>query len=354
MVHGLGSLAEVVGFLVAIMVMSRACADEGLFTALGARVARRAGESSTRVLAWCVGLAAVVTAVLSLDATVVLLTPVLLAVSAHRSHAFASLRLANSASTLLPVSNLTNLLVFSATGLTFLGFAGAMLPVFVVAVLAELAVLRWWFRAELREPTAARLGGAQHVPRAVSVVVVLVLVALAAGATPWIPATVGAALAGAHALWRRRTTVAALLESAGLPLALAVLVWGAAVSWVGTTRVGDLLQDLVPAAPGLGPLLVTALLAMVVANVLNNLPATLLLLPAAEAAGSVAVLALLIGVNVGANLTVVGSLANVLWRRSGGASVTTLRELHLLGLATTPAIVVLSTVTLWAWTSVVW
>ena len=64
-------------------------------------------------------------------------------------------------------------------------------------------------------------------------------------------------------------------------------------------------------------------------------------------------LVLLVGVNVGANLAVIGSLANILWRQSGGRSVSSLREFHLLGFCTTPVIVVLCTTVLWAWTSLI-
>lgn len=109
-----------------------------------------------------------------------------------------------------------------------------------------------------------------------------------------------------------------------------------------------------PAGTGLGSLVIIALVAMVAANVVNNLPATLLLLPAAASAGPVAVLALLVGVNVGANLTMIGSLANLLWRQSGGRALSSMREFHLLGLATTPLLVVVCTVVLWAWTSLIW
>ena len=62
----------------------------------------------------------------------------------------------------------------------------------------------------------------------------------------------------------------------------------------------------------------------------------------------------MIGVNVGANLTIIGSLANLLWRQSGGRELSTLRGFHDLGLATTPFIVALCTVVLWAWTSLIW
>jgi arsenical pump membrane protein len=355
--HDLGSLAQVVAFLVAIMVLAQACADEGVFEVLGGRMARVARGSSTRLLAWSVGLAAVVTVALSLDATVVLLTPVLVAASAsrpHRSHAYASVRLANSGSTLLPVSNLTNLLVFGSTGLTFIGFAWAMLPVWLVAVAAEYAVLTWWFRDELHAPYEQPAGEDYALPLFPCAVVLVVLFALASGTTPWVPATAGAILLGGYALVRRNSSWRGLLTAANLPLAALVLIWGSVVIWLATTRVGSWFDDAMPAGTGLGALLLIALIAMVAANLVNNLPATLLLLPPAAAAGPAAVLALLIGVNVGANLTLIGSLANLLWRQSGARSLSSVREFHRLGLATTPAIVVVCTTALWAWTSLIW
>ncbi len=353
MTHDLGELVEIIAFLVAMMVLARACADEGLFGALGRRVARHASGLGRSLLLWAVGLAAVVTAAMSLDATVVLLTPVLVAASARREFAYASVRLANSGSTLLPVSNLTNLLVFGSTGLTFLGFTWAMLPVWVVAVAAEYVVLRLWFAADLRRPVDVP-DAVTPVPLVPVVTVVAVLTALATGVTPWIPAAIGAVVVGVHALVLRRTRWRDLLVAANLPLSGVVLVWAAAVAWLGSTDVGARVGDVLPDGSGLWALLAVAMIAMIAANVVNNLPATLLLLPAAAAAGPASVLALLIGVNVGASLTLIGSIANVLWRQSGGRAVSSAREFHLLGVATTPVIVALCTVVLWAWTSLIW
>lgn len=357
MTHDAASLAQIVGFLVAIMVLARACADEGLFEALGTKIDFLARGSSTRLLALSVAFAAVVTTVLSLDATVVLLAPVLIAASAahpYRSHAYASVRLSNSASTLFPVSNLTNLLVFAATGLTFVGFAWAMLPVWLVAIAAEYAVLRWWFRDEMRqtyEPPVARESAVPLFPLAI---VIVVLFGMAGGAEPVIPAAAGAILLGGYALFRRTTTWRDLFEAANLPFAVLVFVWAFVVSALGSTVVGEWFDDAMPAGTSLAALLATALIAMVAANVVNNLPATLLLLPAAASAGPEAILALLIGVNVGANLTIIGSLANLLWRQSSGRALSSVRQFHALGFATTPFIVILCTVVLWAWTALIW
>ena len=123
-----------VAFLVTILVVSDVCARAGVFEAAAQRVGRWSGGSAVRLFTGVFVLAAVVTATLSLDATVVLLTPVVLAAGMARSvpdepGTYACLRMANSASLLLPVSNLTNLLALPHLDLTFTGFALRMAPV---------------------------------------------------------------------------------------------------------------------------------------------------------------------------------------------------------------------------------
>jgi arsenical pump membrane protein len=88
----------------------------------------------------------------------------------------------------------------------------------------------------------------------------------------------------------------------------------------------------------------------VLANVVNNLPATLLLLPALAGGGVGPTLAMLIGVGIGPNLTYPGSLATLLWRRvvAGVDGVPNLGDYTRLALLTVPAGVVLATVALWA------
>jgi arsenical pump membrane protein len=105
-----------------------------------------------------------------------------------------------------------------------------------------------------------------------------------------------------------------------------------------------------PLGTGLVGLLAVAALAAVLANVVNNLPATLLLLTALGPAPATAtVLAMLIGVGVGPNLTYVGSLATLLWRRvmSAEGAPQGLRRFTVAGLVTTPAALVAGTVALW-------
>jgi arsenical pump membrane protein len=353
--HDLTSLTAVVGFLVAIMVLARACADEGLFEAWGAVIERASTQSSSRRLAYAVLMIALVTALLTLHATVVLLVPVLLvsARSARRATGLAVVRVANTGSTLLPVSNITNLLAFAGTGLAFVEFAWLMLPVWAVGVAAELAVLHFWFRRDIRNEPTPEVAEAPAVPLFPAAIVVAVLIALSGGSPLWLPAVAGAILLGGYALARGTTTWRDLAEAANFPLAALVLVWSLVVVWLGGTRAGDGIDKLVPSSDALAALVVTALVGMLAANIINNVPAAVLLLPAAAAAGPVTVLALLIGLNVGANLTGIGSLANLLWRQAGPDDVMSWRTFHAMGLVTTPVIVVLCTTVLWAWTAIV-
>ena len=142
-------------FLAGILLFGHLCAEAGVFDYLGAAAARMSRGRAQRLLGIVVALAAGVTAVLTLDATVVLLTPVLLRTTQQlrlrsRPHLYACAHLANSGSLLLPVSNLTNLLAFAATGLSFGRFTALMALPWTVACLLDWRVLRWFFRADLR------------------------------------------------------------------------------------------------------------------------------------------------------------------------------------------------------------
>jgi arsenical pump membrane protein len=114
-------LGPTVGFLAAILLLGHLVDGEGVFTWLGTRLASASAGRPQRLLGLVFATAAAVTAVLSLDATVVLLTPVVLATAARlrqpaRPHVYACGHVASSSSSLLPVSNLTNLLTSPRRG----------------------------------------------------------------------------------------------------------------------------------------------------------------------------------------------------------------------------------------------
>ncbi|MGE2735514.1 SLC13 family permease [Mycolicibacterium vaccae] len=356
------SLAPVVGFLAAILVLARLCADEGLFRAAGDFMARTTGGSQPRLLASVFGVAAVVTAVLSLDATVVLLTPVVLATARmlqvpSRPHAYATAHLANSASLLLPVSNLTNLLAFTAAGLTFLQFAAAMTLPWLIAVAAEFLLLRMIFASDLAvPPRPAPSEEAVPVPRFAVVVVAATLAGFAvtslAGLSPGWAALAGAVVLGARSLSAGRSTVRGIVGALDIPFLAFVLCLGVVVDAVMRNGMESAMAQVIPAGDSLTTLLVLAAVSALLSNAVNNLPAVLVMLPLVEAAGPAAVLAVLIGVNVGPNLSYIGSLANLLWRRviraeTGNSTGTGFADFSRVGLCTTPVVLVLSVIGLW-------
>jgi arsenical pump membrane protein len=354
------TLLPVVGFLAAVLVLSQLCAEEGLFTAAGDLVARACRGSAVRLLGGVFAVAALVTAVLSLDATVVLLTPVVFATAARvgaraRPHVYATAHLANSASLLLPVSNLTNLLAFTASGLSFTRFAVLMGPAWLVVIGIEYLAFRRYFRTDLEAATRApRRAARVELPVFTLVVLALTLVGFAvasfAGVNPAWAALAGALILGGRALGRRKTTVPALISATSPLFCLFVLALGIVVKAVVDNGLNTAAAHLLPHGEGLPALLVIAALAAVLANVINNLPAILALLPVVTSSGPGAVLAALIGVNLGPNLTYVGSLATLLWRRilhehDTGAD---LGDFTRLGLLTVPATLLAATVALWA------
>lgn len=366
----LRDLLPVVGFLAVILALAQLCADEGLFRAAGAAVARHAaGRGPVALLGGVFAVASVVTATLSLDATVVLLTPVVLATAARlgarpRPHVYATAHLANSASLLLPVSNLTNLLAFAASGLSFTRFAALMALPWLAAIGVEYAVFRRYFRADLAAapehvPEAAEPA---PLPRFAAGVLALTLAGFAlasfAGASPAWAALAGTLVLAVRALRRRETTPVRILASAAPAFCLFVLALGVVVRAVVDHGLGDALDRVTPTGDSLPALLAVAAVAAVLANLINNLPAVLALLPVAAVGGAGPVLAVLIGVNIGPNLTYAGSLATLLWRRilhadgagsaGPGGSPVRLGEFTRLGVLTTVPALVAAVAALWA------
>ncbi|WP_425264947.1 SLC13 family permease [Streptomyces yokosukanensis] len=353
-------LGPVVGFLAAVLVLAHFCDVEGLFQACGAWMARWAAGRPVRLLTAVFALASAITAVLSLDATIVLLTPVVFATAARtgvrpKPHVYACTHLSNTASLLLPVSNLTNLLAFAASGLSFTRFAALMALPWLVAIGAEYVVFRRFFVHDLAAaaPVGADPGEAPGLPSFALVTVACTLagfvVASAFGVQPAWVAAAGALVLAGRALVRGRATAPTVVRAAAPAFLAFVLALGIVVRAVVDNGLADVLGHVVPEGTGLPALLGIAALAAVLANLINNLPAVLVLLPLTAPAGPGAVLAVLLGVNIGPNLTYAGSLATLLWRRivhqhEHGVD---LREFTRLGLLAVPSSLGVAVVALW-------
>ncbi|MFD1047942.1 ArsB/NhaD family transporter, partial [Kibdelosporangium lantanae] len=300
--------------------------------------------------------AAGITAILSLDATVVLLTPVVFATAAKlkvrpKPYLYACTHLANTASLVLPVSNLTNLLAFAAAGLSFTAFAGLMVLPWLVAIGVEYVVFRRFFAADLRVAGVRPEIRKVRVPVFVIVVLALTLVGFGVssfvGVDPAWVAAGGALVLGIRGLAVGQASIVGIARSANVLFLAFVLSLGVVVRAVVDNGLATAVKDLVPTGGGLLALLGIAVVAAVLANVVNNLPAVLVLLPLVSGPG--AVLAVLIGVNIGPNLTYVGSLATLLWRRIAHQRDIrpSLGEFTRLGLFTVPVALVGAVVALW-------
>ena len=356
----LRALGPTVGFLAAMLLIADGCRREGLFDAMGAVMAGGSQGSPQRLLAFVFLIAAGITAALSLDATIVLLTPVVFATAARirtsaKPQVYACAHLANSASLLLPVSNLTNLLAFHASHLSFPRFAALMVLPTIAAVAVEWVVFKRFFAADLTRPRHAAAQPARpELPRFAVSVLVFTLAGFAlsslVGIQPVWFAAAGAAAITVPALARRTATPVALARAAEPGFLIFVLGLGVIVQAARASGLDTAVHAVLPTGDSLPDLLAIAAISAVFANLVNNLPATLMLIPVAAAAGGAGpVLAVLIGVNIGPNLTYVGSLATLLWRRVLRAEDTDveLGEFLRLGALTVPASLVAAAVLLW-------
>jgi|CZKG01.1.fsa_nt_gi arsenical pump membrane protein len=289
---------------------------DGLFDAAASRLVGLAGPPVVLLLA-CFALVVVVTALLNLDTSVVFLTPVLIKTARRRGvdvnpFLYGSVFMANASSLFLPGSNLTNLLVISGERVSGAAFLARMLPGALAAALITAAGIVLIHRRRLfaggervqeSPPARLRLGlGLWGALAAASLIVILRNAALPVLA-------IGLALLLARALQGRvpaRETISWL----GVPV-LASL-FGLSVALGTLARASAFPADLMHSAGA--PL--TALVAALASVLVNNLPAAVLL----SSGRHLHTGALLLGLNVGPNLAVTGSLAVLLWWRAARAS----------------------------------
>ncbi len=326
-----------------LLVIGRVAADDGVFAAAGWRIAALRGGPDL-LLAAMLGLDAAVTAVLNLDTAVVLLTPVLLETARARGIdeqplLYGGVLMANSASLLFPGSNLTNLLVTGGAHPNGGAFASRMALPWICAVVLTWLVVRVAYRHRLLAATTiapprpqVRLQGAAG-PLAIAAAAVLVVVL----PDPALPVLGVAVAAGGLRVARRRARVRDLLAATG-PATLARLL-GVAVL-LGTVARGWSALALVSHASAWESTAAGA----VAAVALNNLPAAVLL----SAHPPAHPLHLLLGLDLGPNLAVTGSLSALLWlrvARDHGAEVSAARYSRL-GALLVPVTVVASALAL--------
>lgn len=354
-VDALGDLAArvvpILGFVVAITVVTELAAEAGVFAALAAAASRRRAPNAWGMWAAVVVLAVVCTVFLSLDTTAVLLTPVVVLLARHAGisplpFALTTVWLANTASLLLPVSNLTNLLAqhrmdaLSDSPLGVAGFAALMWAPALAAVAVPVVAIAVLHRRELSapmSPSEPSTPADRPLFVVASVVLVLLAPALVTGVEVWIPATIAAlVLVVAFAVRRPR-----ILRPGLVPFSLLVFASGLFITMESAHALGlsELLGGFIPMGDGAPALAQVAGAGMLAANAVDNLPAYLALEPVADSPLRLA--ALLIGVNAGPLITPWASLATLLWHdrlRSMGVEISW-RRYMLAGLVVAPVTV---------------
>ena len=316
-------------FLLGMMLISALAEREGFFDWLAGVCVARAGGSATRLFALVYGVGTLVTVFMSNDATAVVLTPAVLAVTRKARarplpYLLACALIANAASFVLPLSNPANLVVFGEHMPTLLDWARRFALPSLLAIAVTYAVLRWLSRHDLAEPIAE----VSDVPAlsatgrlaAAGVALMAVALVLASALGWWLgpPAVMVALVTGAAVWLRKREPPWPVLGE--ISWSIVPLVAGLFIVVEGLRQAG-LLQwltgELQRAANGSTELTAMAagVLVAFACNLMNNLPAGLV-------AGSVVTgahvdpmiqSAVAIGIDLGPNLSVTGSLATILW-----------------------------------------
>ncbi len=324
-------------FLTGMMLLSELARREGLFDFLAAHAAKRAHGSASRLFLLVYGVGTLVTVFMSNDATAVVLTPAVFAAARAVKakplpYVYVCAFIANAASFVLPISNPANLVLFQSKTPPLLAWLETFGAPSLIAVAVTFGVLRWTQRAVLKEPIGSDVDAPPLSKRGVAAGIGIGLTAIVLmGASVvqiqlgW-PTFVTGALTFAVVLSIKRESPWPLLKEiswAVLPLVAGLFVLVEGLDHAGLTKlVSGLLVDSGSHSPAWTAMGAGAFIAFV-CNLTNNLPAGLiaaLTLKGAHA-GSLLRSAVLVGVDLGPNLSVTGSLATILWltalRREG-------------------------------------
>jgi arsenical pump membrane protein len=354
-------------FLLSLLVLSLLVGKSGFFDWAAIRCALLAKGDAHSLYRNAFVAGAIITAILSLDTTAVMLTPVMLALVKRLKVPAAPYVLlcafvANVGSLLLPISNLTNLLFADAFHQTFAAFAARMIVPQLVALVTTYAILRWHFRRDLPsgfdgeslpEPTSVVPNRPYFLVCVTVLVAVLICYFLAPllGLEPYVFAFAASAVLAVAAMANGRVHIRVVRELAWdlFPFVIGLFIAVQGLENLGIVSVSSgWLAEMRPGSPQ--RLLTVAGAIAFASNIVNNLPAALIarsVLLRSHAHMST-VLAALIGANVGPMITPFGSLATMLvlaFARRDGEEVHT-RQLVMLGLWAVPVILLLTTLAL--------
>lgn len=325
-------------FLTGMMLLAELARQEGLFDWLAARAASLARGSATRLFALVYVVGIVVTVFLSNDATAVVLTPAVSAVARAAKverplpYLLICAFTANAASFVLPISNPANLVIYGSQMPPLLEWLPRFALPSLLSIAATYAVLRFSQRHSLAQPVASHIAvpdlsrAGKTAAGGIAATAVVLMLASALGLQLGLPTCIaGLVTLGGVALLVRASPWRYLREVSWgvIPLVAGLFVLVEALDRSGVLRT---LSDILRAAADRSTSLAAAGAGVAVAigsNLINNLPAGLIAGTAVQSAhvSPAIASAILIGIDVGPNLSVTGSLATILWlaalRREG-------------------------------------
>jgi arsenical pump membrane protein len=327
--HAVGKALDVCFFLIGMMLLCELAREHGVFDWLSAIAVRKAGGSCYRLFTLVYGIGTLVTVFMSNDATAVVLTPAILAAVRKAKvqplpYLFVCAFIANAASFLLPISNPANLVVFHDAmpplGRWLIDFGIPCL----LSIVATFVILRWIFHRDLcasidNDVDAVPLtGNGQLVLASVGLFVIVLLVTSSLGQDLGLPTCLTAVAITLLICLKEHSNPLALAREISwstLALVAGLFVMVDAVESIGAMRYTS---NWLAWAEHLGVTageLVTGFAVGIANNLVNNLPLGLIVgstIHAAKATGPIPQ-AVLIGVDLGPNLSVTGSLATILW-----------------------------------------
>jgi arsenical pump membrane protein len=337
---GVAKGTDVYLFLFGMMLLAEIAREEGLFAWLAAVATSHAKGSARRLFLLTYGVGTIVTIFLSNDATAVVLTPAV-AAAVHTAKAEQPLPyllicafIANAASFVLPISNPANLVIYGSHMPPLLHWLPAYALPSVVSIAATYLVLRWTQRGALRQTIASDVpvpvlsGAGKTAAIGIGATAIVLLAASALDIQLGLPTALAGTATALVVLFRERKGPWLILKDISwgvLPLVAGLFVLVEALDKTGligiiTTLLHNAAQrSAIWAAWGAG------IVVAVASNLINNLPTGLIAGNAVQNAHVPERItrAVLIGVDLGPNLSVTGSLATILWltalRREGQA-----------------------------------
>ena len=327
--HAIAEGTDVYLFLTGMMLLAQLAQMHGVFDWLATIAIQHARGSRTRLFALIYVVGTFVTIFMSNDATAVVLTPAVLAATRKSKveplpYLFICAFIANAASFVLPISNPANLVVFRTEMPPLAEWLRIFFVASVLSIVATYFALRWYCRKDLQgsiksltEPSHLTTAGKLTLA-GIGVVAVVLLTASAMGKDLGLPTCISAVLIALVISIRERTRPSQLLSEISwsvLPLVAGLFILVEAINTAGALHLSQAALEVFRHLPKIQSALGAAFGVGVGTNLINNLPLGLIAGASIHAAHITGALrsVILVGIDLGPNLSVTGSLATILW-----------------------------------------